>query len=198
MKNYNNILLGVFLAAVSSAALGATATITWTHPTQNEDGSLIPATGNGSIAQTRVEWGTCTSTNGFGTKESDIVVPYPESTVTINNFLGGEKVCFRAFSKNTYGIESNASAVVAKTFDAPKPKPPVLSSVIAVAYQIKMNDKLEIRVARRVGTIDIGTPCVDSPVMTTNKGVYYPVDFKYVRFTRTPKSSIVVTKCELV
>ena len=191
-------LLVLILSVAAPPVLAATATLTWTHPTQNTDGSMIPSNGNGSIAQTRIEWGTCSSTGGFGTKESEIVVQYPENSVTINNFVGGETVCFRAFSKNTYGVESNASAVVAKTFDAPKPRPPVLSAVVSVVYQIKMNDKLEIRVARRVGTIDIGTPCVDTPIMTKNKGVYYPVDFSYVRFKRTPKSSIVVTKCELV
>lgn len=176
--------------------LAATATLTWTHPTQNTDGSMIPSTGNGSIAQTRVEWGTCSSTGGFGTKESEIVVQYPENSVTINNFLGGETVCFRAFSKNTYGVESNASAVVAKTFDAPKPRPPVLSAVITVAYEVTLDRKLNLRLARQVGTVELGSPCMDTP-MVTNRGVYFPIDLQYVTLTRRPRSSIVVTKCEL-
>lgn len=190
-------LSAIFLMLVSGVATAATATLTWTHPTQNTDGSAIPSTGNGAIAQTRIEWGTCSGTGGFGTKESELIVPYPANTTTINNFLGGETVCFRAFSKNTYGIESDASEVVVKTFDAPKPRPPVLSSVITVAYQIKINRKGETRLARRVGTVPIGTPCVDYP-QYTNKGVFHPVDFQYVTFKRRPKSSIVVTKCELV
>lgn len=189
-------LSAIILMLVSGTAAAATATLTWTHPTQNTDGSSIPTSGNGSIAQTRVEWGTCSSTGGFGTKESEVVVLYPENTVTINNFLGGETVCFRAFSKNTYGVESNASAVVVKTFDAPKPRPPVLSSVITVAYEVTLDRKLNLRLARQVGTVEIGSPCMDSP-MQTNKGVYYPIDFQYVTFVRDPRSSIVVTKCEL-
>jgi len=197
VNNKNNIFGVILLSCFSTVALGATATLTWTHPTQNTDGSIIPATGNGSIAQTRVEWGTCSSTGGFGTKESEVVVQYPTSTVTINNFVGGETVCFRAFSKNTYGVESNASAVIAKTFDAPKPRPPVLSTVITVAYEVTLDRKLDLRLARQVGTVEIGSPCMDTP-MQTNKGVYYPIDFQYVTFSRTPKSSIVVTKCELV
>lgn len=189
----------VFLVScmASASAMAATATLTWTHPTMNTDGSIIPATGNGSIAQTRVEWGACSSTGGFGTKESEVVVQYPANTITIDNFVGGETVCFRAFSKNTYGVESNASAVVAKTFDAPKPRPPVLSTVITVAYEVTLDRKLNLRLARQVGTVEIGSPCMDTP-MQTNKGIYYPIDFQYVTFTRQPRSSIVVTKCELV
>ena len=194
MRRIVALLIGL---SVSASAMAATATLTWTHPTQNVDGSTIPATGNGSIAQTRIEWGSCTSTNGFGTKESEVVVQYPESVVTINNFLGGEKVCFRAFSKNTYGMESDSSVVIAKTFDSPKPRPPVLSSVITVAYEITLDRKLDLRLARQVGTVEIGSPCMDTPVIT-NRGVYFPIDWQYVAFTRTPKSSIVVTKCELV
>lgn len=190
-------VLILFLACFSTVALGASATLTWTHPIQNTDGSSIPSTGNGSIAQTRVEWGTCSGTGGFGTKESEVIVLYPENTVTINNFVGGETVCFRAFSKNTYGVESNASAVVVKTFDAPKPRPPVLSSVITVAYEVTLDRRLRLRLARQVGTVELGSPCMDSP-MDTNKGVYYPIDFAYVNFIRQPKSSIVVTRCELV
>lgn len=192
----SRIIVFLISCVASASAMAATATLTWTHPTQNTDGSIIPATGNGSIAQTRVEWGSCNSTGGFGVKESEVVVPYPESTTTINNFLGGETVCFRAYSKNTYGVESNASAVVVKVFDAPKPRPPVLSSVITVAYEVTLDRKLNLRLARQVGTIELGTPCIDTP-MNTNRGIYFPVDPQYVTFTRQPKSSMVVTKCGL-
>lgn len=197
MNKIIRILFSVSTACFSTVALGASATLTWSHPIQNMDGSMIPVEGAGSIVQTRVEWGSCSAGGGFGTKESDVIVLYPENSVTLENFVGGETVCFRAFSKNTYGMESDSSAVVAKTFDAPKPKAPVLSSVIAVAYQVKINRKGEIKLARNVGTIAVGTPCVESPVYT-NKGLFYPVDFQYVTFKRKPKSSVVVTKCEMV
>lgn len=182
---------------VSGTSTAATATLTWTHPTQNVDGSSIATTGSGALAQTKVEWGTCGSNGAFGTKESEVVVPYPTNTVTINNFVGGETVCFRAFSKNNLGVESDASAVVAKTFDVVKPRPPVLSTVTTVAYEISLDRRLNIRLARQIGTVELGSPCMDSPVQT-NKGIYYPIDFAYVNFMRQPKSSIVVTRCELV
>lgn len=188
------IALALF-SLIPSTALAATATLQWAMPTQNVDGSSIPLTGNGAIVQSKVEYGPCTA--GGMTVENTVLVDAPLTTVTVNGFVGGETACFRVRVRNSYGIESDPSNVVSKTFDAPKPRPPVLLSTITVAYQIKMNSKLEIRLARRVGTIDTGTPCVDTPILT-NKGIYYPVDPSYVRFTRTPRSSVVVTKCELV
>ena len=197
MKKYVLPVVFILWMGFSIVVLAASVTVSWNHPTQNTDGSTIPATGNGSIAQTRVEWGTCSSAGVFGVKESEVVVPYPNTSVMINNFLGGETICFRAFSKNTYGVESNASNVVAKTLENPKPRPPVLSTTVTVAYEITLDRKLEIRLARQVGTVELGAPCMDTP-MQTNRGIYFPIDWKYVTFTKTPKSSIVVTKCELV
>lgn len=191
-------VLSVIMACFSTVAVASSATLSWTHPTTNMDGSPIPTTGTGAIVQTRVEWGSCGSGGTFGTKESEVIVLYPLNSTTINgNFVGGETVCFRAFSKNNLGVESDASAVVSKTFDIVKPRPPVLSAVATVAYSIKLNSKGETRLARRVGTVDIGVPCMDYPQFT-NKGVFYPVDLQYVTLKRQPKSSIVVTRCELV
>lgn len=191
-------LSAVFLMLLSGTASASTANLTWSHPVTNVDGSPIPTSGTGAIAQTRIEWGSCNSMGGFGTKESEVIVLYPLNSTTINgNFVGGETVCFRAFSKNNLGVESDASAVISKTFDIVKPRPPVLSTVATVAYSIKINSKGETRLARRVGTVDIGVPCMDYPQFT-NKGVFHPVEFQYVNFKRAPKSSIVVAKCELV
>lgn len=197
MKKYVLPLVFIFMMAFSVCVLAATANLTWTHPTMNTDGSSIPTTGTGALAQTRVEWGSCNSSGGFGTKESEIVVPYPTNSVSINNFVGGETICFRAFTKNNLGIESDASLTVSKTFDVVKPRPPVLGAVIAVAYEITLDRKMDIRVARQVGTVELGSPCMDTP-METNRGIYFPIDPQYVAFTRQPRSSIVVTKCGLV
>lgn len=193
----SRIIVFLISCMASASAMAATANLTWTHPTFNVDGSSIPTTGTGALAQTRIEWGSCNSSGGFGSKESEMVVPYPTNSVSINNFVGGETICFRAFSKNNLGVESDASAVVVKTFDVVKPRPPVLGAVIAVAYEVTLDRRLNLRLARQVGTIELGTPCMDTPV-DTNRGIYFPVDPQYVTFTRQPKSSIVVTKCGLV
>jgi hypothetical protein len=79
---------------------------------------------------------------------------------------------------------------------APKPRPPVLLSTITVAYDITLDRRLNVKLGRQVGTLALGTLCVDP--MPTNKGVYFTVDAGAVTFTRTPRSSVVVTRCELV
>lgn len=190
MRRLSFFSLGLF---ASTAVYAATATLSWVHPTQNTDGSLIPTTGNGAIAQTRIEWGTCSSTGGFGTKESEVVVPYPETSTVINNFLGGETVCFRAYSKNNYGMESAASAVVVKVFDAPKPRPPSLSVVETVAYEVRYR-KGTVLLGRAVGTVPIGTPCATGIVVSPN---YYFVDSSTISFTRNTRSGGFVAKCAL-
>ena len=119
--------LGLVFALVGAAALAASVTATWQHPTQNTDDSAIPATGAGSIASTRIEWGSCNGA-AFGTAVGEVVVPAPAATTVIPN-LGVGTWCARAFSKNTYGAESDASGVVQKVIAAPKPKPPANFSI---------------------------------------------------------------------
>lgn len=175
------------------AAIAATATITWNLPTQNEDGSTIPATGNGALAQTKIEYGSCTATGGFGVVENAIVVPYPGTSATIDGFLGGETVCFRATVKNNLGVESAYSNVTSKTFDAPKPKPPVLISTITVAYAVSERKGIYM-LGKEVGTIPLGTECIAGEI-ATNKGIYFQVPADKVRFYRRTSSEVLVTKC---
>ena len=183
-----------FLGLIPSTAMAATATLQWAMPTQNVDGSSIPATGNGAIVQSKVEYGPCTA--GGLTVENTVLVDAPATTVTVNGFVGGETACFRVRVRNSFGVESEPSNVVSKTFDAPKPRPPVLLSSITVAYDVTFDRQLNVKLGRQVGTLALGTPCLD-PV-STNKGVYFTVDAGAVTFTRTPRSSVVVTRCELV
>ena len=187
------MMLPVLLLA-SGTAVAATVTVSWNLPSQNEDGSPIPATGSGSLAQTRVEYGSCTATGGFGIAENSVVVPYPGTSTTIDGFVGGETVCFRATVKNNLGVESSYSATVSKTFDAPKPKPPVLISTITLAYEVSPNRDGSLRLGRDVGTIELGTECLDGQI-GTNKGIYYQVSNDKVALYRKPRSQLLVTKC---
>lgn len=116
------------LLALPALALAAVLTVTWTHPSQNTDNTAIPATGPGSIASTRVEYGTCApgSTPAapvFGSKSGEVVVTGQAQTTPLPN-LGPGTYCGRAFTTNTYGEESAASNVAQKTINAPVPKPP--------------------------------------------------------------------------
>ena len=181
-------LLLLFSVAFCSLANAADATVSWQHPTKNTDGSSIPASGAGSIASTRVEYGSCSGT-AFGTKAGEVSVPAPAASTTITDFAAGSTSCFRAYAKNTFGVESGASAVVSKVFPAPTPNPPVLSSTITVAWDLKRG-----KPARIVGRIPLDLPCGDF-VAKAGKYRYYEIPIEAVHLTRKPRSSRVVTRC---
>lgn len=180
--------------AIPFAAWAQSGTVTWTNPTTNTDGSAIPASGTGALTSTRVEYGTCSGTNVFGTKIGEQVAAMPATSTTFTNLAAGSTYCFRAFSKNSYGNESGASAVVSKSIPGPTPNPPVLSATITVAYELNYTGA-GTKLGRKVATLGIGTPCMDNAV-STSSGVYYQISKDLVTLTAVPKSQIIVTQCE--
>jgi hypothetical protein len=181
-------LLGLF----ASAAYAADATITWTNPTQNTDGTAIPSSGTGSIASTRLEWGSCTSSGGFGTKAGERVFAAPATSATITGLADGSTFCFRAFSRNTHGNESGASNVVSRTMPAPPPtpRPPVLSSTVTVVWTYRRNgphESLEV-----VGSAPLGTEC--GRLVVAEAGMY-EIPRAAVALDRPLRGGVPVTFC---
>jgi len=175
------IALALFVPTVVYAA---DTTVTWQHPTLNVDGTSIPATGPGSVASTRVQVGTC-SGSAFGTVTAENIVSGQGTSNTFTGIAPGTTVCFRAYSRNTYGEESATSNIVARIIPAPVPRPPVLSTTVNVVWDYRGFFKgLEI-----VGTAPIGTPCVEGSSVTKGGTTYNAVESKYVNLnsTRTPK-----------
>lgn len=160
------LIVALFLL-LPLAAHAASVEITWQHPTQNVDGSSIPATGPGSLVSTRVEWGTC-SGSSFGTLQGSQTVTAPATSATISGLSAAATYCFRAFSRNTFGEESTTSNVVARQIPAPVPRPPVLSSTVTIVWSHKRmgwGETLEV-----VGTAPVGTAC--GPVAIAQAGMY--------------------------
>jgi len=174
------------------------ATVSWTNPTTNTDATVIPATGPGSLVSTRIEWGTCGAGGTFGVKASEVVVNQPAVSVVVPGFAPAQIVCWRAYVKNTFLAESAASLVVAKVFPSPVPNPPTLTSTITVAYDLRMNSNNEILLGRVIGTMPLGTACTNTQVdIKWRAPVFYKIRRANVNITRTPRSSIIVTKCAL-
>ena len=153
-------LLGWLLIATSVVAalliIGATrafaadVAVTWTQPATNTDGSAIPATGPGSIASNRVEWGTCNGA-AFGTKVGERVVSPAATTATVTG-LGPATWCFRAYATNTYAQESAASNAAQRVVNPPVPNPPVVTqATIARLWRHG--------VQREVGRVALNVPC---------------------------------------
>jgi hypothetical protein len=175
--------------------LASVATVSWSPPVTNTDGSTIPLTGAGSITETRVQYGTCASGGGFGTASGQVIVAMPATSVEINSFSSGQTVCFRAFARNSFGIESAASNVASKTFDPPKPRPPVLMVVDTVAYEIRLDRDLNARLGRDVGRVAAGTECSGTAMVVTRRAAYYVIDNASVSFNKEPRSSVIVARC---
>lgn len=120
-------ILAFVLSMLATVAFAATASLTWTNATKNTDGSNIPATGPGSLTSTLIEYGSC-SGGAFGTKAGEVVVAGTVTNTTVPGLEPGT-YCFRAKHINTYGEMSDWSAVVSKTYAAPKPNPPTNFSI---------------------------------------------------------------------
>lgn len=204
LRRHTDLMLARFFAALLLLTLvglivhradAAEATLTWTLPAQNTDGSAIPTTGAGAITSSRVEWGSCAG-SAFGTKAGEATVPAPGATYTVAG-LAPATWCFRAFASNSYGVESGPSGVVSKVVVPPTPKPPVLVTVNVVAYEVLPHPIEGTRLGRNVGTVRLGTACGPEPVVQTFGGTYYEVPREAVALTKTPKSAVVVAQCEV-
>lgn len=191
MKTIALFLLTLFaVALVAPDAQAGDARITWTLPTQNVDGSAIPATGAGSLTHTRVEWGTCSGTN-FGTRAGEQLVAVPALTYTVTNLAPGTW-CFRAFARTTYGaaFESVATTTVNKVIATPVPQPPGSFAVEAlVAFTVvKQRDSFLLV---RVGTVPANTPCSTTQYINGHQ----VVPRSAVTFDGTVRPEVVVAKC---
>jgi len=187
--------IGLILSmwSVAPHATSAIATLTWILPNQNEDGTTIPLSGSGSLVETRIEYGTCLSGGGFGTKSGQVIVPVPATSVEINSFSSGQTVCFRAFAKNMAGQESAPSNVASKTFTPSPPKPPSLSVIERMVYEVQFG-KNGYRLAKEVGTVPLGTAC-GALITSKRRQAYYEVGLDVVSLFRMPNSAVVVAAC---
>jgi len=93
------------------------ATISWINPTRNVDGSIIPATGAGSLNATIVQFGTCTGSAPnftFGTQQGEQVFNAPATSGTLTGLVASANYCFRARSRNTFYELSGVSGAVSR------------------------------------------------------------------------------------
>jgi hypothetical protein len=126
---YGAILALIVGLMFAIPAFAGQSTIEWTNATQDVDGATLPTTGDGALASTRVEWGTCATTGTaptVGTEAGERVVAMPATTAVVTGLANGSTVCFRAVHLTVGGLESGVSNIVAKVVPFPRPRPPVL------------------------------------------------------------------------
>ena len=162
-------MLTMILAA--GAAMADDVTVSWTQPITNTNGSVIPATGAGSIQSNRVAWGSCVG-SAFGTQIGAQVIPAATSYTVPS--LAPATYCFRVTAVNTYGNESLTSNVASRVVPAPTPNPPVVTTAVIAGmlqtpvYSITSAGGL----STLVGFADVGKGC-SGPVLLTYRGAKF-------------------------
>jgi hypothetical protein len=178
-----------------------TATVAWTKPTKNSDGSTLT-----DLAGFKVVYGN--SASALSLSKS---ITGATATSTSLGSLGAGTWYFAVRAVNSKGVESANSSVGSKTITAataartvaitissgstpapsPTPTPTGLRTAATIVYDVVMVDGQRER-GRQVGTIALGKPC-DSSYKAGS--VYYKVSASDVTQIRTPRSNTVVSKC---
>jgi hypothetical protein len=171
-----------------------TATLNWTAPTQNTDGSALT-----NLAGYTVSWGASIST-----LTNKIDVTDPTKTSLVIDKLAAGPTWFGVQANSSAGVSSALSNIANKTITvsaAPiysatvtitvqtQPAPPVLSTVDTTAYTInKATDALSLAA---VGSVPLGVAC--KPQYDANGLNVVPRSS--VTFKTSTKPLVVVAKC---
>jgi hypothetical protein len=120
-------IAAILFALFANLAHAKIVDVSWRNATADTDGVSLPTSGSGALASTVIEWGSCTSTGGFGTLAGTLTVPVtaPGDTQTAaTQNLGVGVYCFRARHLTVDGTQSNWSGIVSITITTGKPRPP--------------------------------------------------------------------------
>lgn len=145
------VVVALLCLTVYNVSNAADVRVSWTNPTQNTDGTAIPATGAGSIATNRVEWGSCVGA-AFGTPAGSQSIPVATSYVVTG--LAPALHCFRLTATNTYGSESGVSGVAQRNVVAPVPNPPTITTATVVRAWTQKNGLGIV-----AGRVELDVPC---------------------------------------
>jgi len=179
---------------------GGSATINWTAPTRNTDGSSLT-----NLAGFKVAYGTSSSSLNNVQSVSD-----PRATSATIAALAQGTWYFAVRAVNSTGAESDnspvaqksiAGATAAKTVNItinpgttpPPPPTTTLKTTSTRVYEVVFVNSVRSR-GQQVGTIAIGKPC-DPTYQLVSGSSYYAVNKADVRFSRTAKSQHVIARC---
>jgi hypothetical protein len=195
-------VLGTTTYLLSCSSATGTATVSWTAPTQNVDGS--PLTNLAGYELYRA-----TSFAGCGTAPPTIIDNAMAISYVVTGLpTGNWHFCMKAF--NTAGVRSILTGTVMKTITTQtvnasvevtleqRPKPPSLLTVEVMVYEIVIDKYGVIRLGSRVvGSVPIGTECLPGLVLASFKGDMYAVPRTVVKLKPkiTLKSETLVAHC---
>ena len=152
----NKSLVALAASLVAATAMGAgTATLTWTAPTQNTNGTALT-----DLASYKIfEAPTCAGVNTGLTPVA--TVSAPATTKTLTGYADGSAVCFGVAAANAAGVLSALSNTALKTFPTPNiPNSPtnlIVSVQLVTAY--KLRQSVDSYAMVPIGTVGLGTIC---------------------------------------
>jgi hypothetical protein len=200
----SNVLGTTSYLLTCSSATG-TATVRWTAPTQNVDGSPLTDLAGYELYR-------ATSFAGCGTAPPTIIDNAMATSYVVTGLpTGNWHFCMKAF--NTAGVRSIITGTVMKTITTQtvnasvdvtleqRPKPPSLLTVEVMVYEITTDQYGVVRLGSRVvGSVPLNTECLPGLILASFKGDMYAVPRSAV--TLKPKikvkSEVLVAHCSSV
>lgn len=180
------ILFVIVLFLIAVAGNAAPVTVSWTLPTLNDDGTVIPATGYASLASVTIEYAACIDGELSDPRLS--VDLEPDRTSWNGNIMTVGDWCFTSHVTNEVGISSVDSNIAIKT---------IIAGILAVsettAYVlVKQVNKLLLVT---IGTIPLGTQCDDTQRILGHN----VIDRDLVQYTieNHPDEYVVVALCSI-
>lgn len=175
--------------------------VRWTLPTNNTDGSLIPATGSGALTNIKLFRAGTAAGVPSGTM---VLLPPNAAEYTFTGLPTGVAHYFGAKATNGFAVDSDLSNIASTTISpssdtasatltiVPKPGAPVI--VDPTAYSTKPDyGRLVFVKNAAVGTAALGAPCNDRKPIADG---YYAINRQYVTWSGSLQPANVVAKCQ--
>lgn len=185
------VLLCLTMLCLSEAARAGTATLSWTLPTKNTDGSAITAPVTIKVYRATTQAGLATAPVLATTAAG--ALGYTDGTAPVGTV-------WYQISAVVNGQESARTNAVSTVIPEPVPNPPTGFTVVAVVAGLNMNPVYRINADGTRGTavlgfVPIGTACTGPVVYTYRMRAYRRVDPSAVRWERTTPTASIATAC---
>ncbi len=166
---------------VACSAFAGEATLSWTAPTQNEDGSTLT-----DLAGYRIYYGTSQAT-----MTTQIQIANPGLLTYVIPNLAPATWYFNMTAYTTSNLESAHTNFVTKIIEPTIPNPPPDLYILGTdVYTLtKQRDSISFL---KVGTAPAGTKCITSQYANG----YYVIPRASVAFTGTVRPEVVFAQCQ--